>query len=115
MNLRLIRFAGAPKLEQNIRIIEAVGGPCTRDSIYGVDATSMALPRGHAASTNASPYFTFFTRVISWYGSRPVSDHKRKVSKIAGSDTTLNNSIISFNAPNPSTSNVNWYTRSMHR
>lgn len=42
--------------------------------VYADDATSMALPSGHAASTKALLYFTFFTSVMSWDGSRPVDD-----------------------------------------
>lgn len=41
---------------------------------YNDDTASMALPSGHAASTNELPYLTCFTNVISCQGSRPVQD-----------------------------------------
>lgn len=45
------------------------------------DATSIALPSGHAASTSASPYFTFFTNVISCHGS--MADREKYKKEIA--------------------------------
>lgn len=56
-------------------------------SLYADDAASMALPNGHAASTNASPYCTFFTSVISWDGSRA------GIKQIKGSELYLNQKI----------------------
>ena len=45
---------------------------------YSDDTASMALPSGHAASTNELPYLTFFTNVISCQGSRPVQEEKQR-------------------------------------
>ena len=87
------------------------------------DTASMALPSGQAASTRASWYLTFFTNVISCHGSRPVQQTKaewniRVLLGFSGQNIIMNLHKwlkCECNLPNPSTSKVYWYKRSMHK
>lgn len=84
------------------------------------DTASIALPSGQAASTRAFLYLTFFTNVISCQGSTPVQSTKTapKIRILLGfSSSSILHKLQNcrFRLPNPSTSNVYWYTRSMHK
>lgn len=82
----------------------------------------MALPRGHAASTKEFWYLTFFTNVIFCQGSRPTPNQSKETDELHDVSCIYRPFIwfkysheCEWNLPNPSTSSVYWYTRSIHK